>query len=128
MPSRLAFIAASAMSPGVDPVASVRATVTSRTPSSASGLISGHTVSLLRHIKARARPIASRYCRGLLWFSDAKSKPDQDARADRSGFSFSEWRVAVQNSGMAESGGSTSAQWFGPLNEYVGSATASFVG
>jgi hypothetical protein len=33
--------------------------------------------------------------------------------------------VAVQNSGMAESGGSTSVQWFGPLNEYVGSATAS---
>ena len=36
--------------------------------------------------------------------------------------------VAVHNSGMAESGESTSVQWFGPLNEYVGSATASFVG
>jgi uncharacterized membrane protein len=36
--------------------------------------------------------------------------------------------LLVQNSGMAESGGSTSVQWSGPLNEYVGSATASFVG
>jgi hypothetical protein len=76
-----------------------------------------------------AMSAVGRYCcRGVLWFSDAKSKPDQDARADRSGFSFSEWLVAIQNSGMAESGGSTSVQWFGPLNEYVGSATASFVG
>lgn len=35
---------------------------------------------------------------------------------------------AFQNSGIKERGGSTSVQWFGPLNEYVGSATASLVG
>ena len=54
--------------------------------------------------------------------------PHRSGRIDAVRLEYSRRVVAIQNSGMADSGGSISVQLSGPLKEYVGSAIASLVG
>ena len=73
--------------------------------------------------KAADNPDVAHFAR-----SELASRSITLAQGRANHFDLCDALLLVQNSGMAESGGSTSVQWFGPLNEYVGSATASFVG